>query len=122
MLNTLVTAYDTFWRVENDRFPEPEKGVGRPLPEDFIIRGLEWACSYFPEGWFENAPVDDEERILELASMTADREERNLWLAYQLAKVTLRSLSGRFNLLTDFSRVVVCYTTASPRRFRLHLT
>src|SRR5204863_820794 len=97
MLNTLVTAYDTFWRVENDRFPEPEKGVGRPLPEDFNIRGLEWACSYFPEGWFENALVGDEERILELASMAADREERILWLAYQLAQVTLRSLSDRLN-------------------------
>ncbi|KAH0537601.1 hypothetical protein FGG08_005633 [Glutinoglossum americanum] len=86
MLNTLVTTYDTFWRVENGEFPEPEKGVGRPLPEDFNIRGLEWASSYFPNGWFENALVDDEERTLELASMAADRRERILWLAYQLAQ------------------------------------
>jgi hypothetical protein len=88
MLNTLVTAYENFVRIENDRFPEPDKGVGRPLPEDFNIRGLEWASSYFPEGWFENALVDDEERTLELASMAADRKERILWLAYQLTQVS----------------------------------
>jgi hypothetical protein len=76
MLNTLVTSYDTFWQIENDRFPEPEKGVGRPLPEDFNVRGLEWTSFYFPEGWFENALVDDEERTLELTSMAADRKEQ----------------------------------------------
>jgi Est1 DNA/RNA binding domain len=100
MLNTLVTSYDNFRRVENHRFPEPEKGVGRPLPEDFNIRGLEWAASYYPEGWFENALVDDEERTLELASMAADRKERILWLAYQLAQVICYILFRKSNPLT----------------------
>ncbi|KAI9779925.1 MAG: hypothetical protein M1839_007081 [Geoglossum umbratile] len=105
MLNTLVTSYDTFWRVEGSRFPEPEKGVGRPLPEDFNIRGLEWAASYYPQGWFENALVDDEERTLELASMAADRKERILWLAIQLAQhchsLLYDSMSKEFSAAPD---------------------
>ncbi|KAH0565567.1 hypothetical protein GP486_001035 [Trichoglossum hirsutum] len=120
MLNTLVTSYDTFWRAENDKFPEPEKGVGRPLPEDFNIRGLEWASFYFPEGWFENALVDDEERTLELASMTADRKERILWLACRLAEVTLRILTSQTNPLMIFSHAPVYCTTPHPRCSRLH--
>ena len=100
MLNTLVTSYDNFRRVESRRFPEPEKGVGRPLPEDSNILGLEWAASYYPEGWFENALVDDEERTLELASMAADRRERILWLAYQLAQVSFYTLFHKFDPLT----------------------
>ncbi|KAI9774150.1 MAG: hypothetical protein M1840_005243 [Geoglossum simile] len=85
ILNTLVTSYDNFQRVENRKFPEPEKEVGRFLPNDFNIRGLVWAASY-PDRWFENALVDNEERTLELASMAADREEHIVWLAYQLAQ------------------------------------
>ncbi|KAI9775610.1 MAG: hypothetical protein M1839_001011 [Geoglossum umbratile] len=104
VLNTLVTSYDTFWRVEDNKFPEPEKGVGRPLPEDFNIRGLEWAASY-PQGWFENALVDDEERNLELASTAADRKERILWLAVQLAQhchsLLCDSMSKEFSAAPD---------------------
>jgi Est1 DNA/RNA binding domain len=100
ILNTLVTSYDNFRRVENHRFPEPENEVGRPLPEDFNIRGLEWAASYYPEGWLENVLVDDEERTLELASMAADRKERILWLAYQLAQVICYILFRKSNPLT----------------------
>ena len=86
-LNTLIGTYKTHYQMESEKFPEPEKGVGCPLPEDFMIRGLVWTSDYFPETWFSNAMVDDEERSLELASMAADRRERILWLAFQLSKV-----------------------------------
>ncbi|KAI9825122.1 MAG: hypothetical protein M1832_001442 [Thelocarpon impressellum] len=85
MMNDLIrpcTAYD---RLEGEAFPQAEKGASRPLPEDYTIRGLIWATRIYPERWFIDASVDDEERSLELASMADDRTERVLWLACQLA-------------------------------------
>lgn len=46
------------------------------------MRGLLWADDYYPEKRFPNDKLDDEEKYLEVASMTADeRKERILWLA-----------------------------------------
>ncbi|KAI9878115.1 MAG: hypothetical protein M1830_001832 [Pleopsidium flavum] len=84
-LNTLSKYDDIDSRIEDQCFPQPEKGVGRPLPEDFAIRGQIWSQGYFPDGWFENAMVDDEERSLELPSMAAPRVERILWLGVRIA-------------------------------------
>ncbi|RPB22954.1 hypothetical protein L211DRAFT_884268, partial [Terfezia boudieri ATCC MYA-4762] len=55
---------------EFDEFP---KRSGRPLPEDWTLRGLEFTRNYFPSGWIEEAKVDDEERLLELPSFLAAR-------------------------------------------------
>ena len=88
LLNTLVRTYKTHSRIEQASFPVPEKGLGRPLTEDYTLRGLIWAVGYFPEEWFSNASVDDEERSLELASMADDRKERILWLAYRISTVS----------------------------------
>ncbi|KAI9696416.1 MAG: hypothetical protein M1836_005694 [Candelina mexicana] len=88
LLNTLLKSYEAHERMQSSKFPEPEKGIGRPLPEDFSLRGVDWTTNYYPEYWFSHAMVDDEERSLELASMAADRKERILWLAYQVSKVT----------------------------------
>ena len=68
-------------------FPKPDNGVGRPLPEDHAMRGLPSTDGYFPEGWFSDAAVDDEERLLELPSMAAPRVERILCLGIQIASV-----------------------------------
>lgn len=87
MLNFLIESFDGE-RFEGEMFPVPEKGVGRPLPEDYTLRGLDWARIYFPERWFENAQVDDEERSLELPSMANIRIERILWLAARIAAVS----------------------------------
>lgn len=87
MLNFLVKNFDSE-RFEGEMFPVPEKGVGRPLPEDYTLRGLDWARAYFPERWFEDAQVDDEERSLELPSMANIRVERILWLATRIAAVS----------------------------------
>ena len=72
-------------RVKSAKFPQPSTGIGRPLPEDFVMRGQLWSEFYFPETWFTDAAVDDEERALELPSMAAPRLERILWLGYQIA-------------------------------------
>ena len=81
-------------KVKSTSFPQPESTVGRPLPEDFVMRGQLWTEYYFPNTWFEDAAVDDEERVLELASMAADRIERILWLGFRIASVRHVSASG----------------------------
>ena len=63
------------------RFPSP---VGHPLPEDYNLRGFDWARSYFPPNWFEDARIDGEERTQEFPSMTNIRRERILWLAARI--------------------------------------
>lgn len=48
-LNHLLDGYDTSYGIiERENFPIPEGVDARPLPEDFALRGLLWADSYFP--------------------------------------------------------------------------
>ena len=42
---------------------------GHPLPEDYNLRGFDWAQCYFPPNWFEDARIDSEERTKEFPSM-----------------------------------------------------
>jgi len=84
-LNTLTSTCGNP-RIESEDFPLPEKDDVRPFPEDFAIRGLLWTEHYFPDKWFSNPKIDDEERYLEAASMTDERKERILWLARRLSK------------------------------------
>ena len=71
-------------RIWADAFPHPD---GRPLPEDFQTRGQPYSRWYYPDKWFTNSTIDDEERTLELPSMTALRVERILWLGMRIASV-----------------------------------
>ena len=86
-LNTLAKSKDVASAIEAEEFPWPAEGAGRPLPEDFIIRGQVWSRWHFPEKWFEDAKVDDEERSMEVPSMAAPRVERILWLGVRLASL-----------------------------------
>lgn len=88
LLNSLTSEPETD-KFETENFPIPEQGIGRPLPEDYTLRGLDWAKTYFPEGWFEDAQVDDEERLMELPSMESVRVERILWIATRIAAVSV---------------------------------
>ena len=85
MLNTLLVPYGTPDRIENSSFPFPVKDDVRPFIEDFAMRGILWSDGYYPDQWFSNDKIDDEEKYLEVASMTDDRKERILWLACRLA-------------------------------------
>ncbi len=76
-------------RLLGDSFPgprDPREHI-RPLREDFAITGQVWTEHYLPEDWFQKAVVDDEDRDLELPSMTETRRERVLWLAVRIANV-----------------------------------
>ncbi|KAF8545284.1 hypothetical protein BDD12DRAFT_785789 [Trichophaea hybrida] len=88
MLNVLRTNYDKNGdddnKITSNAFPVPDKGIGRPLPEDYELRGFVWAKRYFPARWFEDSQIDNEERTQELPSMTNIRKERILWLAMRV--------------------------------------
>lgn len=85
MLNPLLASCRTLERIESTAFPLPVKDHVRPFTEDFAMRGLLWAEDYYPESWFANDKVDDEEKHLEVASMVSERKERILWLACRIA-------------------------------------
>ena len=91
-LNAWVKPRETPSRLQGVQFPRAGDGSDRPLPEDLIMRGQIWCQWYFPARWFEDAAIDDEERTLELPSMTAPRIERILWLGYRIAAVRFTSL------------------------------
>ncbi|KAM0804193.1 hypothetical protein BDR22DRAFT_800550 [Usnea florida] len=85
-LNSLTTpsrVADPSFRSRD--FPEPEEGPGRPLPEDFVMRGQLYSQWYFPEAWFTNAMIDDDERSLDLPSMAEPRGDRLFWLGHCIA-------------------------------------
>ncbi len=86
-LNTLARPEAMTPRVWGEGFPKSSDGVGRPLPEDFVLRGQLYSQDYLPGNWFQEAMIDDEERALELPSMAALRVERILWLGIRIACV-----------------------------------
>lgn len=86
-LNSLAKPDTLTSQVWATNFPRPENAFGRPLPEDFAMRGQLYTQGFFPETWFSDAMIDDEERSLELPSMAAPRVERILWLGARIVSV-----------------------------------
>jgi hypothetical protein len=86
MLNGLARFYHTYPRIESDEIPIVEKNDARPTPEEFALRGLDFAEDYFPADWFKNPNIEDENMYKEDPSMNTDyRPERILWLGRKLA-------------------------------------
>lgn len=86
LLNSLLQSYREYNRLHSDDFPRQAKEVApRPLPEDFAMKGLVWVDKYFPNNWFSNGKIDDDEKYFEMASMSEERRERILWLGYRIA-------------------------------------
>jgi hypothetical protein len=112
MLNSLLIDFQNHARIESDEFPRPSD---RPLPEDWSLRGLLWTDKLFPSDWFSGGNVDDDERGSELASMTEQRMERVLWLAYQLALpgkwLTYDKQSKQFGVTPEFQKEYPVYNT-----------
>lgn len=73
--------------------PNPSHSV-KPLPEDYLLRGLIWCTNYFAPEWFDGKH-DDESRLLELESTNKVRIERVLRLAIALTQVSTRSRSPK---------------------------
>ena len=85
-LNPFLASCPSRDRIEDTSFPLPIKDHNRPLTEDFALRGLRWADGYFPETWFAEDKLDDEERSLEAPSKIDVRKERILWLACNICR------------------------------------
>jgi hypothetical protein len=86
LLNSLLLSYRDYDRIHSNDFPRPEKELPRPLPEDFAMRALLWVDRYFPNDWYSNDKIDDDERYFEVASMTDERKERILWVGVAIAR------------------------------------
>lgn len=85
-------------RVWHDEFPRPVREKGRPLPEDFIMRGQLYTQWYFVANWFTACMADDDERSHDLPSMAQPRKERLLWLGLRIASVCLTTTMLRLSL------------------------
>ena len=86
MLNTLLESYNTYPKIEGEAMPIPEKNDFRPTPEEFAMRGLFWADTYFQPGWFSNKNIEYENQYKEASMNTECRTERILWLGCRLAR------------------------------------
>lgn len=90
-LNELAVKGGGMEGFANSRAPFSKHGAGdgRPLWEDFLLRGLTYTLWYFSKDWFSKSGLDDEERQLELPSMDDARITRILWLGFRIASVCL---------------------------------
>ncbi|KAF5025707.1 hypothetical protein F66182_2212 [Fusarium sp. NRRL 66182] len=85
MLNSLLVSCEPGYEVQSHfRLPEKEQ-LPRPLPEDFAMRGLLYSEDYFPNEWFQNEKIDEDEKYFELASMSEERKDRILSLGCKIA-------------------------------------
>lgn len=115
-LNTLATHEAMTSKIYADVFPG--QGSDRPLPEDFVVRGQMYSLWYYPRAWFEDAQVDEEERLLELPSTAASRVERILWLGIRIASVCPTVAQYEKIALTYFSLIDGYVMTRIPQRFK----
>lgn len=67
------------------------QGAIKPLPEDYLLRGLVWCRDYFVSGWFDERH-DEETRLLELPSTNKVRIDRVMRLSICLSQVSLLQL------------------------------
>lgn len=89
LLKTTVVTSD----LRTQAVPRPDDGFGLPLPEDFAIRGHVFALWYYPAGWFNGVPKNNNERLLESPSVRSTRERRILWLGFRIALVSTSSIN-----------------------------
>ncbi|KAI0476052.1 hypothetical protein GGR56DRAFT_665852 [Xylariaceae sp. FL0804] len=111
MLNSLLLSCQSYERIQSDSFPREAQDVPpRPLPEDFAMKGLLWTLDYFPDDWFSNEKVDEDEKFFEVASMTDERKERILWGACRIARsgrwLTYEEEAHRFGVASDYEKEI----------------
>jgi hypothetical protein len=85
MLNSLLGSGEPGYEANNQFHLWEKEQHPRPLPEDFAMRGLLYSEDYFPNDWFRNDKVDEDEKYFELASMSEERKDRILSLGRRIA-------------------------------------
>lgn len=108
MLNYLYKSSGPATRIASKEFPGALKNeLPRPLPEDFAMRGLVYTEDYYPESWFKDCALEEDEKLIELASMTEARTERVLWLGRRIAEsgkwLQWNEESRNFNVAEGFA-------------------
>ena len=86
-LNTLFRPDTNLAKVESESFPILDDAARQQLAEDFLIRGQTWSQLYYPAGFFDNAPSDDDRPVIEEVSAVIPRRHRCLWLGRRLTTV-----------------------------------
>ncbi|KAJ5833495.1 DNA/RNA-binding domain E.t1.c1-type [Penicillium riverlandense] len=84
-LNSLIRPDIDISKIESGSFPHLDDGVTHQLAEDYQIRGQVWSRLYYPKGFFEDAPDEDERPTIEEPSAVIPRKHRCLWLGVRLA-------------------------------------
>ncbi len=84
-LNTLTKHEAMTSKIYADVFPEQKSD--RSLSENFVVRDQMYSLWYYSRTWFEDANIDEEERLLKLSSTTASRVKRILWLEIRIASI-----------------------------------
>lgn len=91
-LNRLASFFPITSRIEMFARSGTFPAEGKPLHEDYLIRGLLWSQWYFPVSpspdWFDGTEDDDGSRALEDADRQRRRAERVLYLGLTLALKT----------------------------------
>jgi len=87
-LNLIASTYPITARTESFADTGTFPCDGRPLLEDYMIRGLVWAQWYFGPKWFERSEDDDGSRALESdgSRKKEHRAARVLYLGMMLAR------------------------------------
>ncbi|OQN97962.1 hypothetical protein B0A48_16267 [Cryoendolithus antarcticus] len=120
-LNATAAIYPITSRIElfarQGMFPTG----GKPLHEDYAIRGLVWAQWYFSAEWFAGMEDDDGSRALDDAEKKTARAERTIWLGLRMARqhgcfLKYDEPTKRFSAASTSSTVTVkTETTLSSR-------
>lgn len=99
----------------------PHEGLDRPVPEDFVIRGRPYTREDFPNTFFTNAMIDDDERSLETLLLNEPRLERICWLGRRIAEVGISIDFRKPPLtLTQPNRSIEIHTRAQSCARRIH--
>ena len=109
-LNTLIRYEPISGRTQKEAqtgsFPgseEQDDTRPKPLSEDFLIRGLIWCHSYYPQDWFSDQGEDDG-RFMETSAMHKTRVGRVQWLglflSFHTQYIGFDSTEQRFYLST----------------------
>ncbi|KAJ8127112.1 hypothetical protein O1611_g6525 [Lasiodiplodia mahajangana] len=109
MLNKLLPDQSSD-KICSDNFPREGTNPPHPLPEDFAMKGLVFEREYYPLDWFSSHKVDDDEKYLEMPSMTNVRKERILWIGHKIAQsgrgLTYNEKENIFGVLPEFEKEI----------------
>ncbi len=109
VLNAAYPVLISKARMEDEKFPRPPFNEPlRPLPEDYAMRGLELSKNYFPDDWFSNKKLEDDEKMFEPPSLGDERRQRLLWLGRRICSlgnwIEWNKDSGRFTANSAYGK------------------